>query len=532
MSYRKDEDFNKKTLVKKLRKIGNDSDKAIEVVELVFSNYFAPVRKFFHDKYWDRGGFPRYNPSMMLIILLYANMMKIFNFNSIAYEIRHNDIFKVICCNHEISDKTFARFFYDNECEIYQLIFTCILNSINKYLPIFTEINCGDGSFALSQASKYNTMKLEHFELLKKVSEAGLLLNYHRNNERYLKEIEIKIEKEKKKGNKYKLVLLDMMKKRPGLFTKSIGKKIPLYEEEFNENPDLNFVFINDHEARLMKTKQGDWDACYNIQLMENTNHIILACPVSQEYNDKKVFKELIPELNSVIDSLTSISPENYEDINVKVITFLLDYGYFCDETLEYIKDNDLDTIIDTTLKILEKGENLALSPEQISKLKNLSSKKNLRYDPENNQYICINGESFIFQKTEKIKSEEKKDIPVIFKKEKHSYKNDSCKNCQYKNECAKGNDYRIITDKISILNHEMRIKRHTIKNEEVYKIRWKTVESGFGFLKGEIKNICLRTRGKNNVQKEMYIRCSAYNITRLITIKNQINNEIECKTT
>jgi len=68
-----------------------------------------------------------------------------------------------------------------------------------------------------------------------------------------------------------------------------------------------------------------------------------------------------------------------------------------------------------------------------------------------------------------------------------------------------------------------MRQIRHTSFSNQIYKNRWITVETVFGYFKG--KEGILRFQSKNliNTQKELKLMSLTYNLKRIISLKDTV---------
>jgi hypothetical protein len=218
----------------------------------------------------------------------------------------------------------------------------------------------------------------------------------------------------------------------------------------------------------------------------------------------------------------TSKEETKHEDI-IKQYTFLADTGYVSNNALEFIENNSINAIIDTRLKTIENNAFYFLTPEKIDKLDNIKSKKHLRYNSIADSYVCIKNEKFelIEEKTINYNFNKQKDIPEEYKKINYVYKNNACINCDIKDKCNDGKDSQIINDKITPINKKARQKRHTHESDEIYKIRWKTIESIFAYLKGG-DGVLRFLQGKlEDIQKELYLMSITYNLKRITKLKD-----------
>jgi hypothetical protein len=345
-----------------------------------------------------------------------------------------------------------------------------------------------------------------------------LLLKKRKNRKAYHRDIEKK--KKKHQGNDEILSLLDFMMKKPDIYREANVKKIHLLRKEFKKT-NSDFLFINNPEARLMKTKNNDWNACINVQLSCNTNHIILAPMISQKTSDNQVFSDLMDNFSEIILSLYAAENNDNPEEILKNFISLVDNGYATDEAFEYAETHELDVIFDTRLKSIKTEETYFLKDEKIIELENIGSKKHLKYNSEKDTYVCFKNKEFTLDEIKNINTKfNQRNIPEEFKKLNYQYKNTYCAKCSLKKECANNKDFKIINDRISPLNKKARQKRHENGNESIYKYRWKTIESIFGYLKGADGVLRFVSRTLENIEKELYFYTITYNLKRIVKLK------------
>jgi len=299
-----------------------------------------------------------------------------------------------------------------------------------------------------------------------------------------------------------------------------MSRKIEIFQKEFDNFDSPKFLFANNPEARLMKTKHGNFDACLNPQITVNNNHIITSAMVSQKATDNQLFPDTVEDF---INTLMAVGKYETELELLKNTIFNCDNGYFSYIALEYIFKNHINAILDTRLKIIDDDENYLLNNEQIKKLGSLDSKKHLRYKVSENQYYCFKNKPFTLTEVKTAKHELNKrcDLSDEFLIKNWIYTNFSCGDCEFKDACAKGGDYRTITDTISTLNYMMRQIRHTSSSDLIYQNRWKTVESIFGYFKGKDGILRFISKDLENIQKEFKLMSLTYNLKRIINLKD-----------
>jgi hypothetical protein len=511
------ENFNSKYIIKRLMRFGKDGRDMVSIVKFVFDVGLESLFEHINGKFSSNLGRRAYPREMLMIVLLYAYYEGKREYVEIEKSILLNKIYSIVTFNKVISAKTFERFMDNLDLNAVETIFELVLKIAEEYDFLDTAIINMDGTIGLTSGSKYYKIYPDELETLILAKKHGILLKSHKNKEESLKILEKKI---KYHQNSPEIVeILEKMCLKPQLFTTYISTKIKLFKKEFDNHEGLKFLFVNNPEARLMKTKNGNFDACLNPQITVNNNYIITSAMVSQKTTDNQLFPDTTEDF---IKTLMAV--EKYESVLelLENTIFNSDNGYFSNMALEYIFNNNINAILDTRLKIIEENEDYLLNADQIKKLGRLNLKKNLKYKPSKNQYYCFKNKPFTLTnvKTAKNKLNEIYNIPEDFLIKNWEYTNWACVDCEYKDACAKGGDYRTITDTISTLNQTMRQIRHTPLGNHIYQYRWKTVETIFAYFKG--KDGILRFLSKNliNTQKEIKLMSIAYNLKRITNLK------------
>jgi len=510
--------FNRKTIIEKLTRLGKISRTMISIVKFVFQKDLKDLFNYINGKYSGKLGRKAYPREMLTIILLYAYHENKRDYVEIEKNIWVNRIYSIVACNKNISAKTFQRFMNNLDLNNVEEMFELILKIADNYNLLDDEIINIDGSIALTTGSKYYKIYFDELKTLIDAEKYGILLKNYKNKEESLKILE---KKKKYYQNSLEIVkILEKMCLKPRIYTEYVARKISIFLKEFDSFDSPKFLFVNNPEARLMKTKNGNFDACLNPQITVNNNHIITSAIVSQKATDNQLLPDTIEDYAKTI--LVVKKYENRWELFKNTI-FNSDNGYFSNIALEYIYKNDVNVILDTRLNIIAENENYLLNASAINDLERLDRKKHLKYKISEDKYYCFKNEPFDLTsvKTANHELNQRHGIPDEFLIKDWTYTNFSCVDCEYKDTCAKGGDYRTITDTISTLNHKMRQYRHTSSSNLIYQNRWKTVETVFGYFKG--KNGILRFLSKDliNTQKEFKLMALIYNLKRIIELKD-----------
>ncbi|CAD6493212.1 MAG: Transposase DDE domain protein [Candidatus Argoarchaeum ethanivorans] len=146
--------------------------------------------------------------------------------------------------------------------------------------------------------------------------------------------------------------------------------------------------------------------------------------------------------------------------------------------------------------------------------------KDNFKYNPKKDEFTCPNGEpvKFSYEYFDKYKGEQ---VMV--------YRGVECGRCQDKKLCTKSNHKpKLIKCYGNEANlREMAEKMESLWGQKVYRVRSKTGEHVFEYIK---QNIGLReflTRGLEGVRTEFSLACIAHNLKRIWNIKGQIKTGV-----
>ena len=254
-------------------------------------------------------------------------------------------------------------------------------------------------------------------------------------------------------------------------------------EEELNRSGQ-SAVSITDPEARFMKNKKERIELAYNSQItVDHDSGIILANDVTQECTDHN---QLQPQIELTEENLGGL-PEG-----TKVS---MDNGYFSGANLRYLEQKGLDGYIPDSKQAQEqKGKKVKDSPY---------SKDKFKYDEEEDQFICPNGEILI-----------RKGEYEYNGKPLYTYYGANCGECPFRADCAGEGRIRVITsDDYEAERRRMAAKMRSKEGKEEYRMRKETVEWPFGNIKHNLKFREFLTRGIEKVRIEHNLVCTAHNL-------------------
>ena len=260
-------------------------------------------------------------------------------------------------------------------------------------------------------------------------------------------------------------------------------------EKRFLEENTRKNCAPSDHEAMLMKTRDGKMPA-YNMETAVDSKHqMIAAADVVTDCSD---IDQLEPTLNRLNEQI-SIVPEEVP----------ADKGFYNINQLHNIESSG------TTKCFVPPMEDQYMKNDKEEGI-------SFSYDNEKDEYECSEGKKLkLIQKNRK----EKKGKIV------NVYQCKECNNCKIKNKCTTSKVGRVITrhkEQLWLDKYKERMKG--AKAKLMKQLRKELVEHPFGTIKYWMGKIPILLRGKIKVQTEIDIYTTCYNIKRLINIeKNEI---------
>jgi len=235
-----------------------------------------------------------------------------------------------------------------------------------------------------------------------------------------------------------------------------------------------------DHEAKVMKTKDGFLPA-YNVQItVDNESHFILSCEVTDYPNDFHSLEENAETLKEQLD----IIPE----------TYIADGGYANEEQIKSLEEQGTECIV----SFPDEPENKKVQRDNGVKF---------TYDEENDCFHCSQGKTLVL-------------IENNYKNGNHFYNKYQCKECSgcaVKQHCTTSKSGRTISKRVDgAWLDDYKEKSNSKEFKQKFATRKCVVEHPFGTMKYHMGQIPILLRGKEKVQVEMDLYSTAYNLIRL----------------
>ena len=248
------------------------------------------------------------------------------------------------------------------------------------------------------------------------------------------------------------------------------------------EASDETQISLTDPDSRSMPLGKGrGTQVGYNVQLTVDAKHkLILDNEVTNSVTDR--------------EQLSPMAARAKDLLQTDELEALADMGYYYGKEIKACLEAGVTPYIpkpDTSAN---------------SKL-GLYAKKDFRYDPEQDSYVCPAGEAltFRFQTTE-------------LGRDIRYYATSACKGCELRQQCTRSKGGRRITrwvDEALLEEMQRRVGADPAKVQQ----RKQIVEHPFGTIKHSMDQGYFLMRGLPKVRAEMSLSVLAYNIKRAINI-------------
>jgi len=411
-------------------------------------------------------GCPEYNPKAMLKLLLYGYSYGLRSSRKLERAIYHNVSFIWLMGGLKPDHKTIAEFRRRNKAVLKNVLKTCARLCIKLNLIAGNTLFV-DGSKVRANASIKNTWTKEKCE--------RALGKIDTRIEAILSECDAVDEYEQNQSSAVKM-------KKEFKNKKALKAKVEKILKELKEE-NKKSINTTDSESTRINSLQGS-HAGYNLQgVVDEKYGLIVNEDVVSENNDLNQFAEQINQANEVLEK--------------KCDTACADSGYANTNELQKIDKQKIKVVVPSQRQASRK------KPKPFDK-------SNFQYDSEKDCYICPEGHSLPYRRTNK---REQNKVYIISEKT-------ICKQCPHWGVCTKSQQGRQIT---RLINEEVRQRLEAqyeeAESQAIYKLRKQKAELPFGHMKRNLKVDAFLLRGLDGVKAEASLLASCFNIRRMISI-------------
>jgi transposase len=456
------------------------------------------------------GGTSSYSPRMMLKVITYSYIEKIYTTRRIEKALKENVNFMWISGMSTPDHGTIHNFRAKRLKEAVEDVFSSVVKVMIESGYVKAENLFVDGTKIEANANRYSYVwkknverhenmtrervktLLSHIEELQNEEDA----QYGTHN---LEELEGDIT-----ADQIAKVVDDINKKlserRKSKITSEVNKlkkeyvpKLKKYEDQKDMLSGRNSCSKTDKDATFFRMKEdhlgmSQLKPAYNVQIATE-DQFILGYGLYQKAADTSVF---IPFMDRVSTQIKRV-PKN----------ITTDAGYGSEENYDYIESNKIGNYVKYNNFHYEKGKDHK---------RRIFLSDHFEYDKKRDQYKCPAGQILDFMGTKETKSESG------YKSNKRVYKSRCCDECHHKEKCCKGKYDRRIEISPKLIKYKD-IVRENLESETGKILRSKRgvdVESVFGQIKHNNQFRRFYTRGLKNVSTEWGIISIAHNIKKM----------------
>ena len=445
------------------------------------------------------------SPRTLLKIMIYANMEGIYSSRSIESSCKR-DINFIWLLNGEKAPnyREIARFRSERLSECGEDLFYQLVKKLSALGEIKFEHLFVDGTKIEANANKYsfvwrkttNKYEARLHEKLDKLIPA-LCLKYMvqcDNAEQLIDMLKSKVDFPFVYGRgKRKSELQRDIEQLSELVTRK--KKYEKYQATFSgrnsfskTDPDATFMHLKEDHMRNAQLKPA-----YNLQLGVEGEYVT-GFDISSERSDQFT---LIP----LIDKMDKNIGVKYQDVTA-------DAGYESEENLSFLRAKGIEAYI-------KPANYEQLGTKKFAK--EIGRKENMRYDKEQDCYLCHNGKEIKRSGSRKVKT------ASGYIREETQYACSECGGCPYKEKCMSGKNWKKPLEErykkltVSRLFEELREEEYRrIHSEEGKKLRMNRsiqAEGGFADIKGDSGFTRFLCKGNENVFAEYILYAMAHNL-------------------
>lgn len=419
-------------------------------------------------------GNSRYDPRLMLKLLLYGYSYGTRSSRRLEQETHHNISFMWLMKNLKPDHKTIAEFRRNNKKALKKALKLCARLCAKLQLVDGNTLFVDSTKIWANAANSQNHKQQWYQDQLKKIDQRidQLLAECERidERERHCGSF-VKMEKE--------LATKEQLKD-------TINKALDEFKQRGAKTKNGNERRINrvDPDSASMQDKGGT-HASYSVQSVVDDRHgLIVHADAVNDANDSKQLAEQISAAEQTLNQECTIA--------------CADAGYFTIEELEKIDSATKSVLVPSKDQVSEK------EPAPFSK-------NDFTYDKDEDCYYCPEGQRLIFRRFQD-KKRKKRDYRVA----------DAaiCKACRHYGVCTPSKQGRTIV-RHSSEDVKERIQRRYEQAEfqALYKRRKARVEHPFGYMKKDLGFRQFSLRGRPGAKAETAMLATCFNLTRMINL-------------
>lgn len=470
-------------------------------------------------KTYKGGGRKAYDPKMLLKVLIYAYLSKIYTSRQIAKALREDVNFMWLSGMQMPDFRTINNFRSGRLKKVIDKLFSSmvIFLSEKKYINIRDYFI--DGTIIEANANKYsyvwgsNTkrykeiVKIKIKELLKYIDEVNEEEN-RRYGDKDLEELgqeaeeitserikeevkrlneiinEIDEQEGKKKNTKKK-----KLKKTVEQLNKKLIPKLEKYEQQDKKLKGRGSYSKTDEDATFIRTKTNQIVPAQNV-IVGSQEQLIVNYSIHQKPSEADGFIEHIKKLEETT-------------LGKKPQRIIGDSAYGCEGNYRYIERIGIENYLKYSSFYQEqKGKNK----------KKRYHRDNFIYDEKEDKYYCPEGKSLEFEQ------ERNRITNNGYTQTVRIYKGNGCKDCKLLEQCSKSKESRTIQININLEKYKKKARENLLSpiGKELRKKRNVDIETVFGNIKQNQGFKRFNLRGLDKVNVEFGLVAMAHNIKKI----------------
>lgn len=463
------------------------------------------------------GGTSSYHPKMMLKVLVYGYVEKLYSSRRIAKALRENVYFMWLSGQNRPDFRTINTFRGVVMKEIMGEVFGMVLELLIEQGHVKLEDYFVDGSKLAANARRHsavwakNTKRYKEqvkekiralLEEIEEVNQAEQEDYGDKDLPEMGEDAEIDSQRLKEKIEELNERLRQGsedkgLKKAVRKMEKDYLPRLKKYEDQEEKLAGRNSYSKTDEDATFMRMKEDQrnpnaWPKpAYNVQV-GTENQFIVGFSVHQQANDGACLKSHLAEVEDYLGRL----PENWVG----------DGAYGTEENLAYAEEKRVNAYLKYATFYREGKAKFREDPFRA---------ENFSYDPESDCFTCPNGQRLPFDYVSTRKTANDYSIHT------RRYTCLDCRDCPLKDQCTRGEGNR----QINVSWNNWRLKeqaRQLLTSEEGVKLRsrrgWE-VEGVFGHIKHNRNFRRFMLRGLRKVHTELGLLSLAHNFIKLVAV-------------
>ena len=478
-------------------------------------------------KYTKGGGASRYNPVMLVKVLIYCYMTRTYSSRQIAKQCRENVQVMWLTGFQKPDFRTINKFRSEKLKDSIEEIFIATVKLLNKKGYVSLEKYFVDGTKIESAANKYTFVWKKAVEKNEKKLDEKLKVFLNDVEEITRKEDQVYGDKDfaetgndapvtsediKEAAEKIKQRLAEindldadeskdvkkkLKKAKRQIETDYLPRKTK-YEKAKATFKGRNSYSKTDEEATFMRMKEdhmlnGQLKPGYNIQV-GTENNFVIGYDVFPNPTDTRTF---IPHLENVQNRLKCTFK-----------TVIADAGYGSEENYDYLEEKEITGIV--KYPSYEKETKRSFK-------KKIFNAENWKYDAEQKEYTCPCGNRVPLKKTV-----QKRNASGYLQRY-DVYQCENCEGCPFREACTKSEYGRMIQRNEHWISQKTKVKEllSTDEYKKLMKERSTECETVFGQIKGNLHFRRFYLRGNEKVGTEWGLLMIGYDFKQLARMMN-----------